>query len=133
MKKLICMAALLAVLVACETKEDNPDNLTEEQIQSYESTAMSHIDQMDFRGKYGGMVQGKDVQLTLQKESYELQADGKKYKGKYYKAGDGSQIELENEAEPMPVTHLAYSDAKNLMVLNADGTYPEDEVFLQKK
>lgn len=127
------MGAVMLFFTACSNEVENPDNLTPEQIQNYESTAMSKIHEMEYKGKYSGTVKGKNIELTLNKESFEMQADGRKYKGKYYKAADGSQIELENEKEAMPVTFLAYSDDAHLMVLNADGTYPEDEVFLQKK
>uniref|UniRef100_UPI0039A52AB6 hypothetical protein n=1 Tax=Ornithobacterium rhinotracheale TaxID=28251 RepID=UPI0039A52AB6 len=134
MKNIYLSFAFVAIsLIACKSENQEEGVLSPEDIRSIEETSISSVDKINFDGKYEGEVLGKKYDLKINGDSFKLSYGGEDFAGSAYLNDDGTRLELEPEKGNLKYKILAWVDERQLSILNEDGSYPEPEIFLNRK
>lgn len=121
------------VLFSCGEKEVTPPGeLSAEQIDSLTKDANINFEDVQYEGVYEGHVQGKEVQLTLKNESFEISENGRKSQGEWSVVDDGTIIELEPKTGTVSTRFYGYSDENTWVALSDSMTYIEPEEYLNR-
>lgn len=119
--------------VSCGKKEDTaPGELSSSDIENMEETSQINSDKIEYEGTFKGKIKGKDVELKLDGETFELTENGKRAHGNWSKIGDGTNIELEPKGGNISVKVYGYSDNDTWIALTDSATYPENEEYLKR-
>lgn len=132
MKRVMMMFVICVGLTACSSGNSTDEVISKEDVMSMDSSALNTVVEDKFSGDFSGEVGSKNVSLNLKKGEYTLKVDDKTYKGNFFLLDDGNQIELEGEKLPYSVFY--FSAEGSLLIMNKDGSFPEEEkeYFLTK-
>lgn len=132
MKRVMMMFVICAGLTACSSGNSTDEVISKEDVMSMDSSALNTVVEDKFSGDFSGEVGSKNVSLNIKKGEYTLKVNDKTYKGKFFLLDDGNQIELEGEKLPYSVFY--FSAEGSLLIMNKDGSFPEEEkeYFLTK-
>lgn len=133
MKKTLILLSFGIMVISCGKKEDTaPGELSETDIENMEETSQINSDEIDYEGTFKGKIKGKDVELKLDGETFEMTENGKRAHGNWSKLDDGTMIELEPKSGNVSVTILGYSDNDTWVALTDSATYPVNQEYLKR-
>jgi len=133
MKKLIITLFSTFLLISCNSKEENTkEELSKSDITNLEETSEINIENIDYEGTFRGKINGKDIELKLDGESFELLENGKRAHGGWVKVNDGTVIKLEPKGGNISVEYYGYSDNDTWVALNDSLQIPEKEEFIKR-
>ncbi len=133
MKRIIIASVSLLIFVSCSPKEEHIEGeLSQSDIANMEETSEINIEDIQYEGTFKGKINGKDIQLSLDGQSFELTENGKRAHGSWAKVNDGTIIELEPKGGSVSVKHYGYSDHDTWIALNDSLQVPEKEEFLKR-
>lgn len=133
MKKLLILLSAGLLIISCGKKENTaPGELSETDIENMEETSQINSDEIDYEGTFKGKIKGKEVELKLDGESFEITENGKRAHGNWSKLDDGTMIELEPKSGSVSVKILGYSDNDTWVALTDSATYPDNEEYLKR-
>lgn len=133
MKKYIIPLLTLFVLSSCNSKEEHhPNDLSEEQINQLEASSLNTIEEINYKGKFEGVIGNKKVVLSIENESFILNEGGKEFKGKWAKIDDGNTVELSPDKGSIGVKFYGISDNDTWVALTDSLTYIEPEQLLKR-
>ena len=132
MNKLLIIISV-ALFSACSPKEESPDGeLNQSQIADMQESAEVNIQNIEYDGTYRGKIDGKDLELKLDGNSFEIIQSEKRSHGTWAKVNDATTIVLEPQSGKIPLKYLGYSDEKTWVVLSDSMTIPDNEQFLKR-
>lgn len=121
------------MLVSCGNKEETaPGELSKSDIENMEETSQINSEEIDYEGTFKGKIKGKEIELKLDGESFEITENGKRAHGSWAKLNDGTSIELKPDNGTISVKVYGYSDNDTWVALTDSATYPENEEFLKR-
>lgn len=133
MKKLLILLGAGIMTVSCGKKEDTaPGELSTSDIENMQETSQINSEEIKYEGTFKGKIKGKDVELKLDGETFELTENGKRAHGNWSKLDDGTMIELEPKSGNISVKVLGYSDNDTWVTLTDSATYPQNEEYLKR-
>lgn len=133
MRKLLVPVFVGLLLVSCGGKEDVQEgDLTQEQIEILEENSQINQDQIEYEGTFKGKIKGKDVQLKLNGDTFEITEGSSRSQGNWSKVDDGTVIELEPKSGKVSVKYYGFSDNETWVALSDSMTYPEPEEYLKR-
>ena len=133
MRKLLVPVFVGLLLVSCGGKEDVQEgDLTQEQIEILEENSQINQDQIEYEGTFKGKIKGKDVQLKLNRDTFEITEGSSRSQGNWSKVDDGTVIELEPKSGKVSVKYYGFSDNETWVALSDSMTYPEPEEYLKR-
>lgn len=133
MRKLLVPVFVGLLLVSCGGKEDVQEGeLTQEQIEILEENSQINQDQIEYEGAFKGKIKGKDVQLKLNGDTFEITEGSSRSQGNWSKVDDGTVIELEPKSGKVSVKYYGFSDNETWVALSDSMTYPEPEDYLKR-
>lgn len=133
MRKLLVPVFVGLLLVSCGGKEDVQEGeLTQEQIEILEENSQINQDQIEYEGTFKGKIKGKDVQLKLNGDTFEITEGSSRSQGNWSKVDDGTVIELEPKSGKVSVKYYGFSDNETWVALSDSMTYPEPEEYLKR-
>lgn len=133
MRKLLVPVFVGLLLVSCGGKEDvQKGDLTQEQIEILEENSQINQDQIEYEGTFKGKIKGKDVQLKLNGDTFEITEGSSRSQGNWSKVDDGTVIELEPKSGKVSVKYYGFSDNETWVALSDSMTYPEPEEYLKR-
>lgn len=133
MKKIIITLLSIFLLICCNSKGENTDGeLSKSDIANMEETSEVNVEDINYEGVFKGNVNGKEIELKLDAESFELQENGKRAHGNWVKVNDGTMIKLEPKGGYVSVKYYGYSDNDTWVALNDSMQIPEKEEFIKR-
>lgn len=133
MKKLLILLSIGMMIVSCGKKENiAPGELSETDIENMEETSQINSEKIEYEGTFKGKIKGKDVELKIDGDKFELTENGKRAHGSWAKLDDGTNIELEPIGGTVTVKVYGYSDNDTWVAMNDDATLPEVEEYLKR-
>lgn len=133
MRKLVVPVFVGLLLVSCGGKEEIQEgDLTQEQVETHEENSQINQDQIEYEGTFKGKIKGKDVQLKLNGDTYEITEGSSRSQGNWSKVDDGTVIELEPKSGKVSVKYYGFSDNETWVALSDSMTYPEPEEYLKR-
>ena len=135
MKKFLLPVFAGLLLFSCGSKEElDKNDLTQEEIESLDESSLINSDEINYEGTFKGKIQGKDVQLELNGESFELTENGKRAHGNWSKIDDGTIIELEPKGGSVSIKNYQWSDNDTWVAMSGKDslTYLEPEQYLKR-
>lgn len=133
MKKIIILSIGLFFLISCNTKEEKIEGeLSQSDIANMEESSEMNVEDINYEGAFKGTVKGKEIELKLGGESFELFENGKRAHGSWAKVNDGTIIELEPKGGKVPVKFFGYSDNDTWIALDDSLQVPVKEEFLKR-
>lgn len=134
--KIVGLGLILCLLIfSCHSKNDtNAEGLSQSDIENMEETSQMNSDEINYEGTFKGKIKGKEVELKLDGDKFEITENGKRAFGSWAKLDDGTSIELIPSSGSTITKFYGYSDNDTWVALNSDGTYPtaENEEFLKR-
>lgn len=123
----------ITTFFACSPKEENPDGeLSQSEIANLQESAEVNVQSIEYDGAYRGKINGKDLELKLDGNSFEIIQNEKRSHGTWAKVNDATTIVLEPQSGKIPLKYLGYSDEKTWVVLSDSMTIPDNEQFLKR-
>lgn len=120
-------------LISCGGKEEVQEgDLTQDQQEMLEENSQMNSEDISYEGTFKGKIKGKDVQLKLNGESFEMTENGNRAHGSWSKVDDGTVIELEPKGGKVTVKFYGFSDNETWVALSDSMTYPEPEEYLKR-
>ncbi|MET3731251.1 hypothetical protein [Moheibacter stercoris] len=133
MRKLLVPVFVGLLLVSCGGKEEVQEgDLTQEQVEILEENSQINQDQIEYEGTFKGKIKGKDVQLKLNGDTFEITEGSSRSQGNWSKVDDGTVIELEPKSGKVSVKYYGFSDNETWVALSDSMTYPEPEEYLKR-
>lgn len=133
MKKILVPLFVGLFIISCGGKEELQEgDLTEEQIETQEENSQINSENISYEGTFKGKIRGKEVQLKLNGDTFELSENGSRAQGNWSKVDDGTIIELEPKSGRVGVKFYGYSDNETWVALSDSMTYPEPEEYLKR-
>lgn len=133
MKKIYVVVLSTLLTVACSSKEEKVDNgLSQKDIENLQETSQLNSDQIEYEGKFKGKIKGKEIELTINDDSFDISENGKKAHGDWAIVNDGSTIELEPSSGTVSVRYYGISDNDTWIALTDSATYPDNEEFIKR-
>lgn len=134
MNKLYIVVALSGFLfLSCGNKDGDTDGeLSKSQIESMEETSQINSENIEYEGTFKGKIKGKEIELKINGESFEVTENGKRAHGSWSKVDDGTIIELEPKSGSVVVKNYGWSDNDTWVALTDSLTYPDNEEFLKR-
>lgn len=133
MKKIFILLSVGLLIISCSKKEDTaPGELSDTDIENMEETSQINSDQIDYEGTFKGKIKGKDIELKLNGEEFEITENGKRAHGSWSRLNDGTSIELEPKSGTVSVKVYGYSDNETWVAMTDSATYPENEEYLKR-
>ena len=133
MRRNLFLVILLSLFVSCQKEQADESVLSKEDIVSLQETGANNAEQINFNGTFSGEVAGGNYSVEVDDDTFQLEYKGKEYEGKVFLNGEGNIIELEPKSGDLKYRYLAWSDENHLVVLDENGNYTENEVFLKRK
>lgn len=132
MKKLLILLSA-GILISCGEKENTPPGeLSKSHIESMEETSQINSDEIKYEGTFKGKIKGKEIELKLEGDNFEIIENGKRIHGSWSRLNDGTSIELEPRSGSVSVRFYGYSDNDTWVALTDNATYPENEEYLKR-
>jgi hypothetical protein len=120
-------------IISCGGKEELQEgDLTQEQLETLEENSQINSEDISYEGTFKGKIKGKEVQLRLNGDTYELTENGSRSQGNWSKVDDGTVIELEPKSGRVSVKFYGFSDNETWVALSDSMTYPEPEEYLKR-
>lgn len=133
MKKILILLSCGILTISCGKKENTaPGELSETDIENMEETSQINSDKIKYEGTFKGKIKGKEVELKIDGDTFEITENGKRAHGSWSKLGDGTNIELEPKGGSVSVKVYGYSDNDTWVAMNDDATLPEVEEYLKR-
>jgi len=136
MRKIVLLTVSAGLfLFSCGSKNETVEGeLSEEQIEALEENAQINLDQIKYEGTYKGKIQGKEIVLKLEDDSFELTENGQKVRGAWSKIDDGTVIELEPKSGKVSIRHYNWSDNDTWVAMEGKDSlfYLEPEQYLKR-
>lgn len=133
MNKLYIVVISGFLVLSCGNKEgDAEGELSKSQIESMEETSQINSENIEYEGTFKGKIKGKEIQLKINGESFEITENGKRAHGSWSKVDDGTIIELEPKSGNVVVKNYGWSDNDTWVALTDSLTYPDNEEFLKR-
>ncbi len=133
MNKIYIVAISGFLLFSCGNKDGNTEGeLSESQIESMEESSQINSENIEYEGTFKGKIKGKEVELKINGESFEVTENGKRAHGSWSKVDDGTIIELEPKSGNVVVKNYGWSDNDTWVALTDSLTYPDNEEFLKR-
>ncbi|HLV24160.1 MAG TPA: hypothetical protein VKY36_05215 [Moheibacter sp.] len=135
MKKIYTVLLTGFLITSCGNKEQTPEGeLSEEQIEIMEETSQINSEEIEYEGTFKGKIQGKEIQLKINGESFEITENGKRAHGDWSKVDDGTIIELEPKSGTVSIKHYGWSDNDTWVAMTGKDslTYIEPEEYLKR-
>lgn len=121
------------MVVSCGKKEETaPGELSESTIENMQETSQMNSEEIKYEGSFKGKIKGKDTELKLDGETFELIENGKRAHGNWSKLDDGTIIELEPKSGNVSTKVYGYSDNDTWVALTDSATYPQNEEYLKR-
>lgn len=99
------------LIISCGNKEQTIEGeLSQDEIEIMEETSQINSEEIDYEGTFKGKIKGKDIQLKINGESFEITENGKRAHGNWSKVDDGTIIELEPKSGTVSIKHYGWSD-----------------------
>ncbi len=133
MNKLYIVALSGFLFLSCGNKDGDADGeLSKSQIESMEETSQINSENIEYEGTFKGEIKGKEIELKINGESFEVTENGKRAHGSWSKVDDGTIIELEPKSGSVVVKNYGWSDNDTWVALTDSLTYPDNEEFLKR-
>lgn len=133
MKKLLILISTGVLMIGCGEKENtHPGELSKDEIESLEETSLMNSDEIKYEGTFRGKIKGKDIELKLNGDSFEIIENGKRIHGSWSRLDDGTSIELEPKGGKLSVKYYGYSDNDTWVALTDSATFPQNEEYLKR-
>lgn len=133
MKKLCILLSSGILLISCREKEKTVDGeLSQTAIESLEETSQMNSEDIEYEGTFRGKIKGKEIELKLDGDTFELIENGKRIHGSWSKLNDGTSIELEPASGSVSVKFYGYSDNDTWVALSDSATYLQNEEYLKR-
>lgn len=133
MKKLCILLSSGILLISCGKKEKTVDGeLSQTAIESLEETSQMNSEDIEYEGTFRGKIKGKEIELKLDGDTFELIENGKRIHGSWSKLNDGTSIELEPASGSVSVKFYGYSDNDTWVALSDSATYLQNEEYLKR-
>ncbi len=133
MKKLLILLSSGIMLISCGKKDVNADGeLSKSDIENMEETSQINSEKIEYEGSFRGKIKGKEVELKLNGDEFEITENGKRAHGSWSKLDDGTSIELEPKGGSVSVKFYGYSDNDTWVALTDSATYPQNEEYLKR-
>lgn len=121
------------MLISCGKKETNAEGeLSKSDIENMEETSRINSEKIKYEGSFRGKIKGKEVELKLNGDEFEITENGKRTHGSWSKLDDGTSIELEPKGGSVSVKFYGYSDNDTWVALTDSATYPQNEEYLKR-
>lgn len=132
MKKLLILIST-GFIISCGDKEITlPGELSKDEIESLEETSLMNSEEIKYDGTFRGKIKGKDVELKLDGDSFEVIENGKRIHGSWSRLDDGTSIELEPKGGKLSVRFYGYSDNDTWVALTDSASFPQNEEYLKR-
>jgi len=133
MKKLLILLSIGMMVISCGKEEVTPPGeLSETDIENIQETSQINSEEIEYEGTFKGKIKGKEVELKLDGERFEITENGKRAHGNWSKLDDGTLIELEPKSGTVSVKVYSYSDNNTWVAMNDDASFPEVEEYLKR-
>lgn len=135
MKKIYTVILTGFLIVSCNSKDQTHEGeLTEEQIEIMEETSQINSEEIEYEGTFKGKIQGKEIQLKINGETFEITENGKRAHGDWSKVDDGTIIELEPKSGTVSIKHYGWSDNDTWVAMTGTDSlnYIEPEEYLKR-
>ncbi|MGB6084747.1 hypothetical protein [Moheibacter sp.] len=121
------------LMLSCGSKEEKVEgDLSQEDIEILEENSQINSEEINYEGSFKGKIQGKEIELKLNGESFEVTQNGRRAHGSWSKVDDGTIIELEPKSGSLNVKHYGWSDNDTWVALTDSLTYIEPEQLLKR-
>src|SRR5690606_27974163 len=132
----ILIPMIAGILVAsCGEKEKLAEGeLSKETIESMEETSLINSEEINYEGTFKGKINGKEIELKLNGDTFESTENGKRAFGNRSKVDDGTIIELGPKSGNVSVKYYGWSDNDPWVAMTgkASLTYMEPEQYLKR-
>lgn len=125
---------LSAIGISCSSNEEDKgrNGMSHEEVEVMEENSILNSDEIQYLGHYTGQIKGKEVELIIKDDQFEVHENGKKAYGEWSKVDDGSIIELNPNSGKVEIKHYAFSDQNTWVALTDSLTYIEPEQLLER-
>lgn len=123
------------LVISCGKKEKLAEGeLSKETIESMEATSRINSEEISYEGTFKGKINGKETQLKLNGDTFEISENGKRAHGNWSKVDDGTIIELEPKSGTVSIQFYGWSDNDTWVAMTGKDslTYIEPEQFLKR-
>ncbi len=123
------------LVISCGEKEKLAEGeLSKENIESMEETSLINSEKISYEGTFKGKINGKEIELKLNGDTFESTENGKRAFGNWSKVDDGTIIELGPKSGNVSVKHYGWSDNDTWVAMTGNDslTYMEPEQYLKR-
>jgi len=123
------------LVVSCGEKEKLAEGeLSKETIESMEETSLINSEEINYEGTFKGKINGKEIELKLNGDTFESTENGKRAFGNWSKVDDGTIIELGPKSGNVSVKYYGWSDNDTWVAMTGKDslTYMEPEQYLKR-
>lgn len=120
------------MLISCGKKDTESGDLSASDIETIEETSQINSGEIDYEGTFRGKIKGKEIELKLDGDTFEINENGKRAHGNWSRLDDGTSIELEPKSGTVSVKFYGYSDNDTWVALTDSATYPQNEEYLKR-
>jgi len=135
MKRILIPLIAGILVISCEKKEKLAEGeLSEETIESMEATSQINSEEIRYEGTFKGKINGKETQLKLNGDTFEISENGKRAYGNWSKVDDGTIIELEPKSGTVSIQFYGWSDNDTWVAMKGPDslTYIMPEEYLKR-
>lgn len=133
MNKILIAIFFGLLIVSCGSKDtESKDQTGTENQFDISDDGEIRVEEIVYKGLYKGEINGKEVELKIDDESFSATENGKKINGNWEKVNDGTIIGLRPKSGKMSVANYVYSDSETWIALTDSLTYIEPEQYLKR-
>jgi hypothetical protein len=133
MNKFLIVILVGLLIVCCESKENSELQPPEDrEVIIVDEENEFNPEEVEYKGAYKGEINGKEVELIIKDETFNISVNGRKANGNWQKVNDGSIMGLEVKNGSIAVKNYAYSDPDTWVALTDSLTYFEPEQYLKR-
>src|SRR5690606_40301441 len=90
------------LMLSCGSKEEKVEgDLSQEDIEILEENSQINSEEINYEGSFKGKIQGKEIELKLNGESFEVTQNGRRAHGSWSKVDDGTIIRSEEHTSEL--------------------------------
>jgi len=133
MKKILTLVFIGFLAFSCGKKDQkNTDSAGNVEYAADEDEENVNPENIQYKGTYKGKINGKEVELIINDETFNMSENGRHANGSWQKVNDGTIMGLSVKSGKISVKNWAYSDSNTWVALTDSLTYFEPEQYLKR-
>lgn len=133
MKKILTFIFIGFLAFSCGKKDQKTAvSIGNVEFAADEDEENANPENIQYKGTYKGRINGKEVELIINDETFNISENGKHANGSWQKVNDGTIMGLSVKNGKISVKNWAYSDDSTWVALTDSLTYFEPEQYLKR-